>query len=69
MSYEGIKIYDSELENNLTDEDALAKAIKGEFTFECELILNCMRLIKTEDLKLVCSTTLKKPITGEYKTI
>ena len=69
-SYEGIKIYDSELENNLTDEDALAKAIKGEFTFECDLDSELYeRLIKIEDLKVVCSTTLKNPITDEYKTI
>ena len=68
--YEDIIIYDSDLENDLTDEDALADAIKGEFAFEYELDSELYeKLIKTENLKVVCSTTLKNPVTEEYKTI
>ena len=66
--YEDIIIYDSELKNDLTDEDALADAIKGEFTFEYELDSELYeKLIKTEDLKVVCSTTLKNPITENIR--
>ena len=68
--YEDIIINDSDLKKDLTDEDALADAIKGEFVFEYKLDSKLYeRLTKTENLKVVCSTTLKDPVTEEYKTI
>ena len=68
--YEDIIINDSDLENDLTDEDALADAIKGEFAFEYKLDSELYeKLAKSENLKVVCSTTLKDPVTEEYKTI
>ena len=69
-SYEDIKIYDTDLNFDLTDEDALADKIKGEFVIERELDSKIYeKLIKAEDLKVVCSTTLKNPVTDEYKII
>ena len=68
--YEDIIIYDTDLETDLSNEDALANAIKGEFTFEYKLDSELYKkLTKTENLKVVCSTTLKNPVTEEYKTI
>ncbi len=68
--YEDIIIHDAKLNSNLFNEDALASAIKGEFAFEYELNSElCEKLIKTKNLKVVCSTTLKDPVTGEYKAI
>ncbi|PQQ66481.1 hypothetical protein B9R14_06775 [Acetivibrio saccincola] len=70
MEYEDIKIYDTDLNFDLTDEDALADKIKGEFVIERELDSKIYeKLIKAEDLKVVCSTTLKNPVTDEYKII
>src|SRR5690554_1384426 len=54
--YEDIIIHDAKLNSNLFNEDALASAIKGEFAFEYELNSElCEKLIKTKNLKVVCS--------------
>jgi hypothetical protein len=64
--YKDIRIYDTSLNRDLLNENTLADAIKGEFKFEYELDSELYeKLIKTEDLKVVCSTTLKNPTTED----
>ena len=68
--YKDIRIDDSVLENDLFNENALANAIDSEITFEYKLDSELYnKLTKNENLKVVCSTKLKDPATGEYKTI
>ena len=69
-SYNDIRIYDSDLEDKLLDESALEDAIDEEITFEFELDSELYsKLTKNENIKVVCSTKLENPVTGEYRPV
>jgi hypothetical protein len=68
--YEDIIIRDRELNRSVSNEAALEKALDKEISFEYKLNSELYsKLTKNENIKVVCSTKLENPVTGEYRPV
>ncbi|EIC04504.1 hypothetical protein YSBL_1821, partial [Acetivibrio thermocellus YS] len=68
--YKSLIIRDEDLDGDLNDEEALAKAINEKITFDYTIDEDLYKkLIEEGDIKIVCSTALKDEETMENKSI